>query len=202
MKNLTKKTMILGLMVAFLFPFSAIAQRGNTGGNQGTGGGNTYAKHKPKQYSYKNKPHYNYGHQPRHRQVHPTPRYRGQSNGYHQRHTYRRPVPSYNHRPSRNWNNRNYRPGMQVIVFNNLQTSLNRTYFDKERLDIAKIAILNNGATTSQVIRIMNNLSFDRNRLELAKFAFDYVADPNEYFRVVDNLDFYSNRNALLQYIQ
>ena len=198
MKNLTKKTMILGLMVAFLFPFSAMAQRGNNG----TRGGNTYTKHKPKQYSQKQKPHYNYGHHPRHRQGHPATRYRGQSNRHHQRPTYRRPIAHYNHRPSRHWNNRNYRPGMHVNVFNNLQTSLNRTYFDKERLDIAKIAILNNGATTSQVIILMNKLSFDRNRLELAKFAFDYVADPNTYFRVVDNLDFYSNRNALLQYIQ
>ena len=59
MENLTKKTMILGLMVAFLFPFSAIAQRGNTGGNTATRDGNTHAKHKPKQYSQKQKPHYN-----------------------------------------------------------------------------------------------------------------------------------------------
>ena len=58
MKNLTKKTMILGLMAAFLFPFSAIAQRGNGGGNNGNRVGNTTQRHKPKPTHQKQKPHY------------------------------------------------------------------------------------------------------------------------------------------------
>ena len=200
MKNLTKKTMILGLMAAFLFPFSAIAQRGNGGGNNGNRVGNTTQRHKPKPTHQKQKPNYRYY---QHRKPY----------GYRPAYTHRRPQHrTYTqHRPRyRNYNYRgprygrqNYRPiGMHVIVYNNLHESLNRTSFDRDRLAIAKLAIANNGVNTDQVINLMNKLCFDDNRLELSKYAFDFVIDPSQYFRVAENLVFFSNRRDLLNYIQ
>ena len=208
MKNLTKKTMILGLMTAFLFPFGAMAQRGNGNGNGNTGsrgGKKTTPRHKPK--PQKQKPAYrygNYGHKPHYRRgaVHKRPtHYRHQRPTRVVRH---RPTYRYSHRTPRYrfYGQRNVHFGMRIAYFNSLNNNLNRSAFDRERLAMAKVAIANNGVSTDQVINLMNKLTFDRNRLELAKFAFDYVVDPGQYFIVVDNLEFYSNRRALLNYIQ
>ena len=204
MKNFTKKTMILGLMAALLIPFSAMSQRGNGGGNNGNRGGNTPPRHKPKPSPQKQKPHYRYDqHRRPHQRYdrHRKPQYRHRNVPIHRRPHYRKQTRPMHRGPRHG--RYNFRPmGMHVVVYNNLHTSLNRASFDRDRLEIAKLAIANNGATTSQVINLMNRLSFDGNRLELAKFAFDFVIDPEQYFRVVDNLTFYSNRRNLLNYIQ
>lgn len=54
--------------------------------------------------------------------------------------------------------------------------SISSTPFDNTRLNIAKQAIMSNGAKSQQILEIMGMLTFESNRLDLAKFAYRYGA--------------------------
>jgi hypothetical protein len=91
--------------------------------------------------------------------------------------------------------------GMAPQAFNQLIISLSNTPFDNTRLNIAKQAIMSNGATSQQILEIMSMLTFESNRLDLAKFAYRYAADPNNYFMVNKGFTFNSSIDELSEYI-
>lgn len=91
--------------------------------------------------------------------------------------------------------------GMAPQTFQQLMISINSTPFDNTRLNIAKQAIMSNGATAQQILEIMGMLTFESNRLDLAKFAYRYVADPNNYFLVNNGFSFNSSINELNRFI-
>jgi hypothetical protein len=91
--------------------------------------------------------------------------------------------------------------GMTPQAFNQLIISLSNIPFDDTRLNIAKQAIMSNGATSQQILEIMGMLTFESNRLDLAKFAYNYVADPNNYFLVNKGFSFSSSIDELRKYI-
>lgn len=91
--------------------------------------------------------------------------------------------------------------GMAPQTFNQLIISLNNTPFDNTRLNIAKQAIMSNGATSQQILELMGMLTFESNRLDLAKFAYRYVADPNNYFVVNNGFTFNSSINDLNRFL-
>jgi Ni/Co efflux regulator RcnB len=217
MKQLTKKITILGLIALFFIPVASIAQQRRGTHQQNNNRthtqdrrGHVVKKQNTQPFHHKapgGKKHFNH---PNHR----GPAHRWNHRPHYQSHPRYRPTPRNNYRPApRHYYRpgpRNYygrppmgRPfGMRIQIFNNLDYSLNRTAFDRDRLDIAKTAILHNGANTTQVIALMRRLSFERNRLELAKFAYAYVVDPENYFQTTDALSFYSSRRELLAFIR
>lgn len=189
MKNLKQKTLVFAALIAFLFPFNSYSQANNKNRN---------SHHQNMQHKKPNRNHtpYSHHHKPYKRPQH-RPKYRPQYKPQCQpRHHYYRP------HPARTVYRQVVVYGMAPQIYQSLQLNMHSAYFDNERLEIAKIAIAGNGVNTNQVIDLMSKLSFDKNRLELAKFAYDYVIDPEQYFRVVESLSFYSNRRALTDYIR
>jgi hypothetical protein len=91
--------------------------------------------------------------------------------------------------------------GMAPQTFNQLIISISSTPFDNTRLNIAKQAIMSNGATSQQILELMGMLTFESNRLDLAKFAYRYAADPNNYFMVNNGFTFNSSINELNRFI-
>lgn len=91
--------------------------------------------------------------------------------------------------------------GMAPQTFNQLIISISSTPFDNTRLNIAKQAIMSNGATSQQILELMGMLTFESNRLDLAKFAYRYATDPNYYFVVNNGFTFNSSINELNRFI-
>lgn len=91
--------------------------------------------------------------------------------------------------------------GMHPQDFDQLMFSLDQTAFDRTKMDIARLAIRNNGITTQQLASIMESLSFDSHRLDLAKFAYGYCADQMNYYQLASIFTFESNARRLMNYI-
>ncbi len=70
-----------------------------------------------------------------------------------------------------------------------------------DKLRLAKQIVKTNCITSYQLTKIMESFSFDDARLELAKFAYDYVYDIGNFYKVPDALHFLSNRKELEEYI-
>ncbi|MBC3539590.1 DUF4476 domain-containing protein [Rufibacter sediminis] len=74
--------------------------------------------------------------------------------------------------------------------------------FDDRRLEIAKGEIkLAGGIMSDDLYLLMKALSFEDRRVALAKFAYDYVCDRNRFSRVLDALEFSSNRRELQDFL-
>lgn len=84
----------------------------------------------------------------------------------------------------------------------NLLHALHDATFDNSKLQIAKTALRNNRMSTEQIASIVREFSFDSYRLEVAKFAFDYCADPQNYYLLSNEFTFDSTTRKLLEYIQ
>ncbi|MCS7074616.1 MAG: DUF4476 domain-containing protein [Bacteroidia bacterium] len=70
--------------------------------------------------------------------------------------------------------------------FHSFYCSLQNYWTENSRLIVAKQFIDNHYVTTEQVRQIALQFVHDENRLELAMFAYRRVADPYNYFRLMD----------------
>ena len=43
---------------------------------------------------------------------------------------------------------------------------------------------------------------FDNTKLEFAKFAYDYVVDPENYYKINDAFDFNQSRSSLTKFVR
>ena len=56
--------------------------------------------------------------------------------------------------------------------------------------------------STADIKRLMATFTFEDNKLDFAKFAYSYVADPQNYFQVTSGFTFSSNKTELLNYMK
>lgn len=112
---------------------------------------------------------------------------------------YQAPAPVPVHGPG--WCGTPIPAGMAPHTFVALRNSVAAQGFDSNRLSIAMQGVRMNGATSAQVAELMGLLSFESRRLELAKFAYAYVADPQNYFLVNDRFSFSSSVRELNRHI-
>lgn len=80
--------------------------------------------------------------------------------------------------------------------------SISSKSFEESRLTIAKQITSSNCLVCSQIVEIMGLFSFEETRLEYAKFAYDYVYDLNNYYKLNDAFSFESSIEELNAYIQ
>ena len=73
--------------------------------------------------------------------------------------------------------------------------------FDSDKINVFYIKAKNTYFTAQQIGRLVKTLSFDSKKLELAKAAYDYCIDPENYYQVVDVLDYQSSKTELKDYI-
>jgi hypothetical protein len=91
---------------------------------------------------------------------------------------------------------------MQDAAFDELLYTIERQSFESTRMQLAKQAIRQHGIiSTNQVIALVRLMDFDSSRLELAKFAYQYTADQQNYFRLYNEFSFDSSVRELSQFI-
>ena len=82
-----------------------------------------------------------------------------------------------------------------------LNTVRNQT-FGSSKVRVAKQIIKTNSCmTVNQLVQILRLFDFDDNRLDVAKFAYHYVYDIENYFKVYNVFDFDMNKRKLDNYI-
>ncbi len=90
---------------------------------------------------------------------------------------------------------------MNSRAFRNLLYQVDNATFESDKLRVAKQAIRANGVSSAQVRDLMNTLTFDSSRLKLTKYAYQFVADRNNYYVVNDGFQFSSSSRELGRYI-
>jgi len=86
--------------------------------------------------------------------------------------------------------------------FENMLHTIENEMFEDGKLRVSKQIIkTNNCMTVNQLMQILRLFDFDENKLKLAKFAYSYVYDVENYYKVNNAFDFDSNKNKLDNYI-
>jgi len=87
--------------------------------------------------------------------------------------------------------------------FENMLHTIENEMFESGKLRVAKQIIkTNNCMTVNQLTQILRLFDFDQTKLKLAKYAYDYVYDLENYYKVNNVFDFDSYKNQLDKYIQ
>ncbi len=87
--------------------------------------------------------------------------------------------------------------------FENMMHAVEKQDFESGKLRVAKQIIkTNNCLTVNQLVEILRLFDFDANKLKLAKYAYHYIYDIENYYKVNNVFDFESNAKKLDQYIQ
>jgi hypothetical protein len=85
--------------------------------------------------------------------------------------------------------------------FGAAQQTINSKSFESDKLTIAKQVLGSNCMTCDQIKWIMMTFSFEDSKLEFAKYAYGYVYDPGNFYRLNDAFTFSSSIDALNEYI-
>jgi len=90
---------------------------------------------------------------------------------------------------------------MSDYDFNDACRYISTKSFDDSKLQYAK-QISRSGCLTAEQVRDINRLfSFEQTRLDFAKFAYDYVYNPAQYYKVSESFNFDSSIDELYEYI-
>lgn len=81
-------------------------------------------------------------------------------------------------------------------------TQLTSETFDDNRMELAQAMVASKLLTTMDIRRMAGTFTFEDNKLAFAKFAYDFVADPENYYKIAPIFTFSSNKTELLNYIK
>ncbi|MBG8554484.1 DUF4476 domain-containing protein [Hymenobacter guriensis] len=93
-----------------------------------------------------------------------------------------------------------YRTLMNAADVDALLRVLKTKAFDKDKLPIAQEALAQSAIRTEELKRLLRGFDFESQRLEMAKYAYDHVADPQNFYQVYELFNFDSNVKELQQY--
>ena len=91
---------------------------------------------------------------------------------------------------------------MNSTNFMDAKKTIEEGSFDDTKLSTAKSIVTSNCLSTDQVIQICNLFSFEENKLAFAQFAYGYVTDPKNYFKVNNVFSFSTSKEELNSFIQ
>ncbi len=91
---------------------------------------------------------------------------------------------------------------MSDADFNNVIRSIKSKSFDDTKLTVAKQIVSSNCMLCSQVKEIMLLFSFEETRLDFAKYAYRFVHDIGNYYKLNDAFSFSSSVEELDEYIR
>ncbi|MBO3272587.1 DUF4476 domain-containing protein [Hymenobacter defluvii] len=98
--------------------------------------------------------------------------------------------PTPNYPGSGGYNNATRYRSLTQTEVTNLAESMQRTASDEIRLSLARQTINQTSIQSNDLVRLLQTLSMEGSRLALAKYAYPYVADPQNFSRVYDVFDF------------
>lgn len=92
-------------------------------------------------------------------------------------------------------------PIMKDSDFSAALSTIQNTTFENDKYNVAISLFKFHCMTTDQIMLIINQLTYDATKVKFAKYAYDYCADPQNYFKVVNTLTYSSSKNEVMDYI-
>jgi len=92
-------------------------------------------------------------------------------------------------------------PPVSEQRFNQMINSVKNQSFSDDKQRVTKQIVKSNCMTVDQLVDLLNEFSFDDGKLDTAKFAYDYIYDVENYFKVFDVFSFSSSGEKLEEYI-
>jgi hypothetical protein len=86
--------------------------------------------------------------------------------------------------------------------FREMETDLKSQNFNSSKLAMAKQMIQSNCLNAEQITDLIKIFEFETTKLEVAKYAFDYVEDPENYYKVNEAFGYSTSATKLNDYIQ
>lgn len=86
--------------------------------------------------------------------------------------------------------------------FKSRLASVLKESFDKDRMARCKDVFADEYFSTGQVTEVMKKFSFDDSKVNFAKWAYSRTMDKKNYYKVVDQLTFASDKKELSEYIK
>ena len=74
--------------------------------------------------------------------------------------------------------------------------------FNDDKVRVTKQIIRTNCMTLDQLVVLLNNFDWDDGKLEIAKFAYDYVYDLENYYKIYDLFTFSSSGKELEEFLE
>lgn len=100
-------------------------------------------------------------------------------------------IPGHNNRPL----------AMKDADYQSFRNTLAKTAFDDQKIVLIKNLIKHNHLTTNQSIDIIKELSFENNKLIAAKLVYEKCVDPENFYKVSEELKFDKNKTELINFI-
>lgn len=93
------------------------------------------------------------------------------------------------------------RPGMSQVQFDRFLTAMKAESFDKDKTKLMDMFALDRGISTAQIAQIVQLYSFDHGKLEILKKLYPYTVDRENYFTLLEQLDFSATKNELKDFV-
>ena len=93
-------------------------------------------------------------------------------------------------------------PPLSSNRFNSMLNTIEKQSFSDSKLKVAKQILRSNCVTVNHLIKILELFDFEDTKLKLAKFAYDYVYDIENYYKVNNVFSFDSSVDELDRYIR
>lgn len=86
--------------------------------------------------------------------------------------------------------------------YNNLVRSIQEKPYEDTKFSTARLGIKGKCVTVDQVAGLVRLFNYEDTRLDFAKYAYDFVSDIDEYYRVADAFNFEATKGDLLEFIE
>jgi hypothetical protein len=103
---------------------------------------------------------------------------------------------------NRDYNNNGYSQAMSDMDFSRVMESIQKEWFENNKMKSASQIISSNFFTTAQVKQMLQLFSFENNKLDLAKQAYGKTVDQRNYYVINDVFSFSSSKDELANYIR
>lgn len=116
----------------------------------------------------------------------------------------RRNENDYRNNNNRNTNTRSRgcNTAMNGSDFNDAKATIANNSFDETKLSTAKQIIASNCMSAAQITTLLSTFGFEETKLDFAKYAYEYCADKNNYFKLSNAFTFESSKTELNNYVQ
>ncbi|MBP3762639.1 MAG: DUF4476 domain-containing protein [Bacteroidales bacterium] len=91
--------------------------------------------------------------------------------------------------------------GTSEEQFSGMLARMKAQSFDNDRLALGKVIVSSSSLTAEQIGRLAETMEFASTRVEFLKYAYQYCADPVNYYKTTDVLTFSSDKKKLLDFI-
>ena len=93
-------------------------------------------------------------------------------------------------------------PPVSADRIKDMANTIENQSFSDDKVRVSKQIIRTNCITLNQLLQFLEQFDFDGSKLEIAKFAYDYVYDLENYYKVYNVFSFSSSGKELDEYIQ